>query len=245
MATIPTDAAHIKYLPTPFLSSLVSDCVKRGRSVWDGGAVYDGGPVFCYIGLANIGNSLAAIRKLVFDDQVLTMAQLKHALETNFEDTSTDPTGPEIRQLCLAAPKFGNDDDYVDRITKDCFNIMVKELRGYRTLTGGQVQSRHRSDDGPYPGCPGVRRDAGRKKGRRTAGRRLFPRTGNGSGRADRVGQVSGQDRAHQLRLRIRVQHEAAPRHRAGQSRYGEVVGPDQNLLRSGRMGAAVQHRGR
>ncbi len=141
MATIPTDAAHIKYLPTPFLSSLVSDCVKRGRTVWDGGAIYDGGPVFCYIGVPNIGNSLAAIRKLVFDDEVLTMAQLKHALETDFEDTSTDPTGPEIRQLCLAAPKFGNDDDYVDRITKDCFNIMVKELRGYKTLTGGNYRA--------------------------------------------------------------------------------------------------------
>jgi formate C-acetyltransferase len=141
MATIPTDAAHIKYLPTPFLSSLVSNCVKRGRSVWDGGAVYDGGPVFCYIGVPNVGNSLAAIRKLVFDDQVLTMSQLKHALETNFEDTSTDPTGPEIRQLCLAAPKFGNDDDYVDKITKDCFNIMVKELRGYKTLTGGKYRA--------------------------------------------------------------------------------------------------------
>jgi formate C-acetyltransferase len=141
MATIPTDAAHIKYLPTPFLSSLVSDCVKRGRTVWDGGAIYDGGPVFCYIGVPNIGNSLAAIKKLVFDDKVLTMAQLKHALETDFEDTTTDPTGPEIRQLCLAAPKFGNDDDYVDRITKDCFNIMVKELRGYTTLTGGKYRA--------------------------------------------------------------------------------------------------------
>ncbi len=141
MATIPTDAAHIKYLPTPFLSSLVRDCVKRGRSVWDGGAVYDGGPVFCYIGLANIGNSLAAVKRLVFDDKALAMQQLKHALETNFEDTATAPTGPEIRQMCLAAPKFGNDDDYVDRVTKECFNIMVKELRGYRTLNGGRYRA--------------------------------------------------------------------------------------------------------
>jgi formate C-acetyltransferase len=141
MATMPTDAAHIKYLPTPFLSSLVSDCVKRGRSVWDGGAIYDGGPVFCYIGVPNVGNSLAAVRKLVFDDGVLTMAQLKHALETNFEDTSTEPSGPDIQQLCLAVPKFGNDEDYVDRISKDCFNIMVKELRGYKTLTGGRYRA--------------------------------------------------------------------------------------------------------
>jgi formate C-acetyltransferase len=141
MATIPTDAAHIKYLPTPFLSSLVRDCVKRGRSVWEGGAIYNGGPVMCYIGLANIGNSFAAVRKLVFDDKLITMQQLKHALETDFEDTDTHPTGPEIQQLCLGAPKFGNDDDYVDGITKDCLNIMVKELRNYETLTGGQYRA--------------------------------------------------------------------------------------------------------
>jgi formate C-acetyltransferase len=94
----------------------------------------------CYIGLANIGNSFAAIRKLVFDDKVITMQQLKHALDTNFEDTATDPTGPEIRQLCLAVSKFGNDEDYVDTITKDCLNIMVKELRKYKTLTGGKYR---------------------------------------------------------------------------------------------------------
>ena len=109
--------------------------------MWDGGAIYDGGPVFCYIGVPNVGNSLAAVGKLVFDDQLLSMEELKHALETNFEDTSTEPTGPDIQQLCLAAPKFGNDDDYVDKITKDCFTLMVKELRGYKTLTGGRYRA--------------------------------------------------------------------------------------------------------
>jgi formate C-acetyltransferase len=65
------------------------------------------------------------------------MAQLKHALETNFEDGTTTPTGPEIRRLCVAAPKYGNDDPYVDNVTKDCLNILVKELRPYKTRAGG------------------------------------------------------------------------------------------------------------
>ena len=88
--------------PCPYLSSVTRDCISRGQSYYDGGAIYGNGVVnVCYVGIGSLGNSIAAIKKLVFDDQVITMAQLKHALETNFEDTSTSPTGPEIRQLCL------------------------------------------------------------------------------------------------------------------------------------------------
>ena len=76
----------------------------------EGGAVYD----FCgplYMGIANTGNSLAAIKKLVFDDKVLSGEDLLHALNTDFEDMTTSPTGEEIRHMCLKAPKYGNDDD--------------------------------------------------------------------------------------------------------------------------------------
>jgi pyruvate-formate lyase len=95
----------------------------------------------CIVGIGTVGNTIATIKKLVFDDEVITMAQLKHALETNFEDTSTNPTGPEIHQLCLRAPKYGNDDPYVDNITKECLNIMVKDLRKYKTRTGGGYEA--------------------------------------------------------------------------------------------------------
>jgi len=136
--TQPTQVAHRMYLPVPYLSSLTRDCVKRGRNLYDGGAIYGSEALLiCYVGIANIGNSLAAIKKLVFDDKVITMEQLKHALETNFEDTTTDPTGPEIQQLCLRAPKYGNDDDYVDKITKECVNIMVKVLHEYKASGRG------------------------------------------------------------------------------------------------------------
>ena len=64
-----------------------------------------------------------------------------HALETNFDDATTTPTGPEIRRLCIDAPSYGNDDPYVDDITKDCLNILVKELRHYRTRVGGRYQA--------------------------------------------------------------------------------------------------------
>jgi formate C-acetyltransferase len=64
------------------------------------------------------------------------MDQLKHALETNFEDMSTEPTGAAIRDMCLNAPKYGNDDPYVDNVAKDCLNILLKELRKHETLPG-------------------------------------------------------------------------------------------------------------
>jgi formate C-acetyltransferase len=142
MQVLPLAEAHVTYRPCPYLSSVTRDCVSRGESYYGGGARYGNGVVnVCYIGIASLGNSIAAIKKLVFDDQVVTMAQLKHALETNFEDTSTTPSGPEILRLCLAAPKYGNDDPYVDDLTKDCLNILTTELRPYRTKVGGRYQA--------------------------------------------------------------------------------------------------------
>jgi formate C-acetyltransferase len=142
MQVLPLVEAHTKHRPCPYLSSLTRDCIDRGRSYYDGGAIYGNGVVdICYVGIGSLGNSIAAIKKLVFDDRAITMAQLKHALETNFEDESTNPTGSEIQQLCLRAPKYGNDDPYVDDLTKDCLNVLVKELRQYRTRPGGGYEA--------------------------------------------------------------------------------------------------------
>ena len=139
---IPLVEAHTKHAPCPYLSSVTRDCIGRGRSYYDGGALYGNGVVnVCYVGIGSLGNSLAAIKKLVFDDRSVTMEQLEHALQTNFEDETTEPTGAEIQQLCRAAPKYGNDDPYVDDVTKDCLNILTKELRQYETGIGGRYQA--------------------------------------------------------------------------------------------------------
>jgi formate C-acetyltransferase len=109
-----SDEMHILHDQNAFRSSLVHDCIERGKSLIEGGAVYtaDGGPT---AGVNSAGDSLAAIEYAIFDKKLITKAQLKHALETNFEDTSSNPTGEEIRQLLVTkAPKFGNDDDYAD-----------------------------------------------------------------------------------------------------------------------------------
>jgi len=110
------DEVHIAHDINAFRSSLIEDCIGRGKSLIEGGAIYstDGGPT---VGAMTAGDALAAIDTVVFRDKAITLDELRHALATNFEDGSTSPTGEEIRRLLLAAPKFGNDDDQADKWT--------------------------------------------------------------------------------------------------------------------------------
>lgn len=98
-----------------FRSALMDDCIERGKGMIEGGTVYssDGGPV---VGVNTSGDSLAAIEYVIFKEKLLTPAQLMHALRTNFEDQTTDPSGEMIRSLLIQrAPKFGNDLDEADK----------------------------------------------------------------------------------------------------------------------------------
>ncbi len=134
---LPMVEAHANHRPCPYLSSLTHDCIGRGLSYYNGGGIYGNrASIACIVGIATMANSMAAVRKLVFDDKAITMSQLQHALNTNFEDTTTTPTGPEIQEMCMRAPKYGNDDPYVDNITKDCLNVILKELRSHETIPG-------------------------------------------------------------------------------------------------------------
>lgn len=121
----------------PFVSFLIDDCIDRGKTVKQGGAIYDYcGPL--YVGVANIGNSLAALKKVVFEDNLLTAGQVAYALATNYEDLTTDPIGPAIRKMLLDAPKYGNDDDYVDSIMTGYFRFVCEETVKYRTTRHGR-----------------------------------------------------------------------------------------------------------
>ncbi|AGL00072.1 glycyl radical protein [Desulfoscipio gibsoniae] len=103
--------------PTPYGSSLVNDCIEKGIDISDGGARYSFGDGVCFAGVIDVANSLAAIKKLIFEDKKLTMRQLKEAIAADFEGYE------EVLRLCLDAPKYGNDDDYADLIAKDIYNI--------------------------------------------------------------------------------------------------------------------------
>ncbi len=131
------DVVYEELTPTPFLSSLVKDCIKRGKDIKQGGAIYDCTAISTG-GIANVANSFAAIKNIIFDEKKIDGNQLKYALETNFEDNSTKPSGEEIRKILLNAPKYGNDDPYVDLIAKETFRIFMKEVSKYKTTRYGR-----------------------------------------------------------------------------------------------------------
>jgi len=116
-----------------FASSMVDSCLERGKTLKNGGAMYD------YvsqsnIGMSVVGDSLAAVKKLVFEDRVISMSKLRSALKNNFSDKD----GARIRQLCRNAPKFGNDNDYVDKIVADVFESYLELLSKHKTDRYGQ-----------------------------------------------------------------------------------------------------------
>jgi len=116
-----------------FASSLINYSLDRGMTLKNGGAEYD------YISGSNIGPSvvadcLAAVKKLVFEDKTLTLQDLQKAMEANFEGLD----GVRIRKLCRKAPKFGNDDDYVDKICVDVYNSYLDIIPKYKTLRYGK-----------------------------------------------------------------------------------------------------------
>lgn len=107
---------------TPFGSAMVEDCITKRLDANEGGERYPSFSVWLGDrGCVDIADSLAAIKRLVFDDKKLTMAELLDVLAVNFEGKE------DIRRACLKAPKYGNDDDYVD----DIFNwvsLKVQEI---------------------------------------------------------------------------------------------------------------------
>ncbi|MDD6466556.1 MAG: formate C-acetyltransferase/glycerol dehydratase family glycyl radical enzyme [Erysipelotrichaceae bacterium] len=111
-----------------FASCTVNCCLERGKTLKNGGSEYDF-VSSSNIGPSVVGDSLAAIKKLVFDDHVLTLQQLQDAMDHNFEGLE----GARIRKLCQGAPKFGNDDDYVDMIVKDVYESYLDLLPGLKT----------------------------------------------------------------------------------------------------------------
>ena len=130
------ETAYSELLCSPFLSSLTEGCVESGRPMQKGGAVYNFGPAVNNIGIADTGDSLAAIKKLVFDEQRLTMNQLLTAIENDFEGHE------DVRTMLLHdGPKYGNDDDFVDDITRAAAHVSNDEVMKYYNIFGGQAQS--------------------------------------------------------------------------------------------------------
>ena len=128
-----------RHLPDPFTSvvSCPTTVLERGKTLREGGAKYDftGQQT---VGVPSVGNSLYAAKRLVFEKRRISGKDLLHAIRSNFEDTSTDPTGPEIRKLCLAEPKYGNDIDEVDFLVRDVLAYVCERLPQFRNTRYGR-----------------------------------------------------------------------------------------------------------
>jgi len=115
------------------LSALCDDCIERGLNLKQGGAVYD----FIsdlQVGIANLADSLAAIKKVVFEDGTVSPAALWDALTSNFEGEE----GARIRQALIAAPKYGNDDDLPDLLLKQAYESYIDEIKRMKNTRYGR-----------------------------------------------------------------------------------------------------------
>ncbi|MBN1038665.1 MULTISPECIES: glycyl radical protein [unclassified Clostridium] len=136
------DIAHAERAPLPFLSSMLDDCIGTGKSIQEGGGHYRfSGPLG--VGIANVGDSFMAIKKLIFDENKITLLKLKSAVDSNFGENEDDPIKKaeyeDIKQLILnRVPKFGNDIDEVDEFTRDGALIYCKEVLKYTNQRGGK-----------------------------------------------------------------------------------------------------------
>lgn len=128
VATVISQRVHRDLAPKPLMSIMYEGCMESAKDVSAGGAMYNFGPGVIWSGLATYTDSMAAIKKLVFEERKYTLTQLNEALKADFIGYE------QIRRDCLNAPKYGNDDDYADLIATDLINFTEMDHRKYRTL---------------------------------------------------------------------------------------------------------------
>lgn len=126
------DRSLRKHDADPFGSALVDKSLERGKTLKNGGGEFD----FVSqsnIGTSVIGDALAALKKLVFEDKTVPFKELKEALDANWQGEKNQ----KLRRMALAVPKFGNDDDFVDELVADVYTSYLDLLPGYNNERHG------------------------------------------------------------------------------------------------------------
>ena len=142
------DSALEAEVPDILCSVFTDDCIARGKHLKEGGAVYDWISGL-QVGIANMGNAFAAIKKLVYEDRLVTKEELLAALEGDFAGSE----GERLRLLLLnKAPKYGNDDDYADSLVVEAYRAYIDEIGKYRNTRFG----RGPIGGGYYPGTSSI-----------------------------------------------------------------------------------------
>jgi formate C-acetyltransferase len=125
------DRMHAEFLPSPFLSSVIDGCLEKGIDVTAGGALYNLSGIQA-IQVANLADSLATIKHMIYDDKSLDASELLHALQTNYEGNDI------LRQYIInRIPKYGNDVSWVDHIGNQWVEYFSNKLSTYENARGG------------------------------------------------------------------------------------------------------------
>ena len=140
------------YAPATFLSLYIDDCIEKGKDYYSGGARYNTTYIQC-TGLGTITDSLAALKKHVFEEHRYTMEEMIEACDTNWgsttagreaDQTTPNPSysgGERMRQYIRNhTPFFGNDDEYADSIAVRVYDDLVKAIEGRPNTRGGKTQ---------------------------------------------------------------------------------------------------------
>jgi len=122
---------YAEYMPVPFLSILIDDCIANGKDYNDGGARYNTNYIQG-VGVGTMTDSLTAIKYHVFDEQSMSMKDMLRILDADFQ-------GYEKTRLLFLnrTPKYGNDDDYADGVMLQVFEIYHNAVNGRKNTKGG------------------------------------------------------------------------------------------------------------
>lgn len=145
-ASLKVEYLHAQHNPTPYLSSLTQGCLESGRDKTKGGATYNLGISFRAVGLADVADSLTAVKKLAFEEKRVSMEQLLQALDANFEGHES-----QRQMLINRAPHYGNDDGYADEMARKVVDVLIDEGRRHKSYFGGDFQLGFGSVSGHWP----------------------------------------------------------------------------------------------
>lgn len=127
------DSINQKFFAEPFLSCFCRDCIGRGLDINCGGSIYPSVHGAALMGIGTVCDSLAAIEKLVFADRTTTLSELRDAMNANFEGYG------ELRQKLLEAPKYGNNDPFVDKYAVWFIDYLGSLFEKKKTRDGGGI----------------------------------------------------------------------------------------------------------
>jgi formate C-acetyltransferase len=126
--------AQAELFPDAVHSSLMVDAIKVGRDALDRALPFENGACMNVVGIINVADSMAAVKQLVFEEKRISAKELKAALDANWQGYE------HVRKMCVAAPKYGNADSYVDSMAKELYQFWADQSFTYPTIFGGTMK---------------------------------------------------------------------------------------------------------